>query len=180
MLLLLTLACTSTQAYFSTTGDDLEAVSVGEISAATETVHVAIFTFTSLNLQGALEDAADRGVEVYVVADDGQAWTVGLPDPCEVPTRTTEGCGAGDGACGRTEEEASAAGTGGNGIMHDKFAIIDGQTVLTGSFNWTPSANYVNDENLLVLHSRRLADSYEEVFRSLWGRSYPYPCDTNS
>ena len=36
------------------------------------------------------------------------------------------------------------------GILHDKFLIIDGKYVLTGSFNWTGNATQKNDENFVV------------------------------
>jgi hypothetical protein len=35
----------------------------------------------------------------------------------------------------------------------DKFAVIDNRTVITGSFNWSPSTAHTNDETLLVIHS---------------------------
>jgi len=37
------------------------------------------------------------------------------------------------------------------GILHDKFLIIDGTYVVTGSFNWTRNAASKNDENFVVL-----------------------------
>ena len=41
--------------------------------------------------------------------------------------------------------------------LHHKFAVIDGKTVITGSFNWSPAAAHTNDETLLVIHSPTLA-----------------------
>jgi phosphatidylserine/phosphatidylglycerophosphate/cardiolipin synthase-like enzyme len=37
--------------------------------------------------------------------------------------------------------------------LHHKFAVIDNKKVITGSFNWSPSAAHTNDETLLVIHS---------------------------
>ena len=53
-------------------------------------------------------------------------------------------------------------------IMHNKFAVLDGATVLTGSYNWTISAFKYNDENLLVLRRPELAQRYTDRFRQLW------------
>ena len=39
----------------------------------------------------------------------------------------------------------------------DQFAVIDNRTVITGSFNWSPSAAHQNDEVLLVIESPILA-----------------------
>jgi len=38
--------------------------------------------------------------------------------------------------------------------------IIDGETVVTGSFNFTKAAEENNAENLLVIHDKRLAERY--------------------
>jgi phosphatidylserine/phosphatidylglycerophosphate/cardiolipin synthase-like enzyme len=43
--------------------------------------------------------------------------------------------------------------------------IIDGVTVLTGSFNFTRAADQKNAENLLVIHDPALADRYAENWR---------------
>ena len=50
------------------------------------------------------------------------------------------------------------------GLMHHKFAVIDGQLLLTGSFNWTYNTN---EENLLILEDSALADSFSETFLRL-------------
>jgi phosphatidylserine/phosphatidylglycerophosphate/cardiolipin synthase-like enzyme len=46
------------------------------------------------------------------------------------------------------------------GLMHNKVTVIDGETVLTGSFNYTWSAEHWNAENLLVLHDPAVAAEY--------------------
>jgi phosphatidylserine/phosphatidylglycerophosphate/cardiolipin synthase-like enzyme len=46
--------------------------------------------------------------------------------------------------------------------LHNKFAVIDGRRILTGSFNWTNSAEDRNRENLLVLDCEELARRYEQ------------------
>jgi len=45
-------------------------------------------------------------------------------------------------------------------IAHNKVMIIDGETVITGSFNFTKRAEENNAENLLVIHDRKLAERY--------------------
>ena len=45
-------------------------------------------------------------------------------------------------------------------IAHNKIIIIDRETVITGSFNFTKSAEEKNAENLLILRSRELAREY--------------------
>lgn len=45
-------------------------------------------------------------------------------------------------------------------IANNKVMIIDGETVITGCFNFTKVAEENNAENLLVIHDRKLAERY--------------------
>jgi phosphatidylserine/phosphatidylglycerophosphate/cardiolipin synthase-like enzyme len=59
------------------------------------------------------------------------------------------------------------------GLMHDKVMIIDGEVVVTGSFNYTYSAEHRNVENLLVIHDPALAAQYVQHWRSRASESRP-------
>jgi phosphatidylserine/phosphatidylglycerophosphate/cardiolipin synthase-like enzyme len=50
-------------------------------------------------------------------------------------------------------------------IAHNKIMIIDRSTVITGSFNFTKSAEEKNAENLLVIPSKELAAKYYKNWR---------------
>ena len=45
-------------------------------------------------------------------------------------------------------------------MWHSKIMVIDGATVITGSFNFTKVAQERNAENVLIIHDRELADRY--------------------
>jgi len=45
-------------------------------------------------------------------------------------------------------------------IAHNKVMVIDGETVITGSFNFTKAAEENNAENLLIIHDKKLAERY--------------------
>ena len=45
-------------------------------------------------------------------------------------------------------------------IAHNKVMIIDGNTVITGSFNFTKAAEEKNAENLLIIESAKLTQRY--------------------
>jgi phosphatidylserine/phosphatidylglycerophosphate/cardiolipin synthase-like enzyme len=45
-------------------------------------------------------------------------------------------------------------------IAHNKIVVIDGETIITGSFNFTKSAEENNAEDLLVIHDKALAERY--------------------
>ncbi|CAG7829989.1 unnamed protein product [Allacma fusca] len=55
--------------------------------------------------------------------------------------------------------------------MHHKFAIIDGEAVLTGSLNWTEQAFTGNHEDVLVTTNPLHVDKYMQRFRTLWRNS---------
>ena len=54
----------------------------------------------------------------------------------------------------------------------NKFAVIDVEerdpTVILGSYNWTDSGAYDNDENTLIIHDRDLARAYHAEWQRLW------------
>ena len=61
------------------------------------------------------------------------------------------------------------------GITHSKVMIIDGATVITGSFNFTRSAEEYNIENLLVIsNDPPLADVYTGMWKRYLAQSKPY------
>jgi len=54
------------------------------------------------------------------------------------------------------------------GKMHDKFCVIDNQVVVTGSYNWSTSAEFRNDENIAILRDNQRASDFSVEFRRLW------------
>ena len=57
-------------------------------------------------------------------------------------------------------------------IMHDKFIVVDGVTVETGSFNFTQAGEVANAENVLVLRDDpAVAERYEQNWEGLWNES---------
>ncbi|HLD72960.1 MAG TPA: phospholipase D-like domain-containing protein [Candidatus Nanoarchaeia archaeon] len=54
------------------------------------------------------------------------------------------------------------------GLMHNKFCIIDGKKIFAGSMNPTDNCAHKNNNNLLLIESKVLADNYEDEFQELW------------
>jgi phosphatidylserine/phosphatidylglycerophosphate/cardiolipin synthase-like enzyme len=52
--------------------------------------------------------------------------------------------------------------------LHHKLAVIDNRTVISGSFNWSPSAAHQNDEVLLLIDSPLLAAHFTREMDRLW------------
>ncbi len=58
------------------------------------------------------------------------------------------------------------------GKLHHKVLIsdhdLDSAIVITGSFNWSRNASRNNDENIMIIHSKKIAGIYEKQFEKVW------------
>jgi phosphatidylserine/phosphatidylglycerophosphate/cardiolipin synthase-like enzyme len=123
---------------------------VEQINSAEESIDVAIYSFSSNEIAEALINAKERGVEVRVVFDYLQASAEYSVDEFI----ESEGIKI------KIKKDS--------GAMHNKFCIIDGEKVLTGSYNYSANANERNDENLVFLIDEVLAREYSSEFNELW------------
>ena len=58
------------------------------------------------------------------------------------------------------------------GIMHNKFVIVDGRLVETGSFNYTNGAAFKNNENQVYLGSPTVVERYRKQFERIWNEGF--------
>lgn len=130
---------------------DCASVVVRYIDAARTSVHVLIYDFTLDTLSAALVRAKNRGVDVKVAMDKSEIGVQGG----EYNALRTNGI------------QVALVGSG-SAKMHDKVVIIDAQIIITGSFNWTVSAESRNNENLVVLRSSDWAETFEREFQSIF------------
>jgi mitochondrial cardiolipin hydrolase len=120
------------------------------LGAARDTVDICVYTVTDDRISSRIEDAHERGVKVRIVTDD-----VKMDDPgSDIADFRTLGIPI------RLD--------GSSHLMHHKFAVFDGHTAVTGSYNWTRSAARVNQENLVVSDDPRLVRPLAEEFERLW------------
>jgi phosphatidylserine/phosphatidylglycerophosphate/cardiolipin synthase-like enzyme len=54
------------------------------------------------------------------------------------------------------------------GKMHAKMMVVDGETLVFGSMNWTSAGERTNDENTLIVHDTALASSARTWIDRLW------------
>jgi len=120
------------------------------INRANQSIYVLIYSFTLDDVANALIAAKNRGLDVKIVMDNTQAAGQGS----EYQTLLNAGVTV------RTDNRSAD--------MHDKVAIIDNQIVITGSFNWSTSAETENNENLIVFRSPSLASTYTTEFWHIW------------
>jgi hypothetical protein len=143
------------EVYFSPKGGCQDAI-VREITAAEKTIHVQAYTFTSAPIAKALVDAKKRGVQVEVIIDQKEI----SEKYCAATFFANQG--------------VPVFGDGKYAIAHNKVMIIDGKTVITGSFNFTKGAEESNAENLLVIRNADLAAKYEKNYQEHLGHSVKY------
>jgi phosphatidylserine/phosphatidylglycerophosphate/cardiolipin synthase-like enzyme len=115
-------------------------------------IDAALYDLNLWSVRNALLRAHDRGVVIRLVLDDGAL------DRPEV-------------------QELIAAGIpvkvdGEESLMHNKFIIIDGSEVWTGSMNMTINGAYRHLNNLLRLRSSRLAENYTVEFEEMFLEGY--------
>ncbi len=60
---------------------------------------------------------------------------------------------------------------GNPGTFHHKVLIIDEQTLVTGSLNFSDNANESNDENVIILHEPNIAAQYLQEFERRWSEA---------
>ena len=122
------------------------------INLTKASIDLAIFDFTSGELAGALLAARERGVAIRVVADARQA----QGKHSEIPLLLERGV------------KVRLARGNARGIMHHKFAIFDGKLLVTGSYNWTDSAERFNHENAIILDDPVVIGRYQVSFERLY------------
>ena len=119
-------------AHFSPKGNCTETV-VGEIKAARREILMLAYSFTSRPIAEALIDAKLRGVHVDIILDHSN----------ETETHTEMGFLVEQGLVPLIDAH--------HAIAHNKVMVLDGHTLITGSFNFTNQAENENAENLLVI-----------------------------
>lgn len=142
-----------------------------ELGQARRNIDMALFVFSAQELANTLEGQVEKGIKVRLLADPGFASRpfsevldllgVAMPDRnCMLEANnkpfTTPLKGVGTPRLAHGDK------------LHHKFAVIDNKTVITGSFNWSPSAAHTNDETLLVIDSPELAKHFTREMDRMW------------
>jgi phosphatidylserine/phosphatidylglycerophosphate/cardiolipin synthase-like enzyme len=76
--------------------------------------------------------------------------------------------------CHRLHACSSDHNTAEHAIAHGKIIVIDGETIITGSFNFTKAAQEKNGENLLLIRYQALAAQYTQNWEAHRQHSQPY------
>ncbi len=140
-----------------TPGEDCTRVIVAAVADARSTIRLQAYVFTSEPILRAVREARARGVDVRAILDKSQAR----------PGRDVAAALARAGIAVAIDVRPA--------IAHNKVIVIDAHTVITGSFNFTRSAQARNAENVLIVRGdAALAGAYADYWRQREQHSVPY------
>ncbi|MDF3072090.1 MAG: Phosphatidylserine/phosphatidylglycerophosphate/cardiolipin synthase [Polyangiaceae bacterium] len=131
-------------------GDACLRTILSELERTKKTADICVFTITDDRIAQAMWVAHQRGVAIRVITDNDKQYDGGSDIDrlrrAGIPVKVDE-----------TEHH-----------MHHKFAVLDGVTLLNGSYNWTRSACAFNEENLVVTTELKLVQTFARHFEGMW------------
>lgn len=139
------------ECYFSPS-DNTHSKILGTIQSADTDLSIATMLITKSDIGYAIRDRFEAGVTTRVLVKDEASCT-------ETVVSTL-----------RNALQENFKVSGESGIMHHKYAIVDQSdslsdpVLLTGSHNWSSSAQFRNDENTLIIHDQAIANQYYQEF----------------
>jgi phosphatidylserine/phosphatidylglycerophosphate/cardiolipin synthase-like enzyme len=146
---------TRVEIYFSP-DDDVAARLLSLIQEAKDSIQFMAYSFTANDLGDAIIQRAAEGLTVAGVMDDDQI----------ISNQGTE-------YDAFTQAGLDVRRDGNAGQMHHKVIIIDRSIVITGSYNFSSSADTSNDENVVILYSPEAAAKYLEEFQKVYNQAQP-------
>lgn len=143
------------------------------LKTATKNVNLALFVFSEQNLSNILENDHEQGIQVKALIDPGFAYRyysngldmlgVALSNKCQYQANNHP-----------WQDPIATVGVPKlpkGDVLHHKFGVVDEQTVITGSHNWSEAANTQNDETLLVINSPVVAAHFQREFERLYAKA---------
>jgi mitochondrial cardiolipin hydrolase len=131
-------------------GDGCLSTILAELGRTRKTADICVFTITDDRIAQAIVAAHQRKVSVRVITDNDKQYDGGS----DIDRLRHAGIAL---KVDETEHH-----------MHHKFAVLDGATLLNGSYNWTRSAGAFNEENLVVSHEAKLVRTFLQHFEEMW------------
>lgn len=143
------------------------------INTATQSVDLALFVFSEQRLSNALENRHRQGIKIRALIDPNFAFInysegldmlgVAISNKCRYEKNNHP-----------WKDPIKTIGIPQLPLgdkLHHKFALIDENTIITGSHNWSASANYQNDETLLILKNSIIATHFKREFERLYNNA---------
>jgi phosphatidylserine/phosphatidylglycerophosphate/cardiolipin synthase-like enzyme len=140
-----------------------EALVLKTVDSARRSIRLMAYSFTAAPVVRALLDAKRRGVDVAVTVD----YRSNVSEDRSGKARAALGTLANAGIPVRVVRAFS--------IAHSKYIVVDGETVETGSYNYSQQAARFNSENVLVLRARPdIARTYLQNWDEVTALGEPY------
>lgn len=124
------------------------------LSRAKRSIDLCVFTISDESLAHALKAAHARGVKIRLITDNNKMRDYG--------SQVKELARAG------IEVKIDNS----RYHMHNKFGLIDGRIVFTGSYNWTYTAKMYNQENIVITTNYTIVHKFIDEFERLWQDMY--------
>jgi phosphatidylserine/phosphatidylglycerophosphate/cardiolipin synthase-like enzyme len=135
--------------YFSPGEECLQAI-LNQVNLAVKRIRICLFTISDDRISDALISRHKFGVDVKIISDNDKVLDKGSDiealHQAGIPIKLD-----------RTPNH-----------MHHKFALFDDNITLTGSYNWTRSAEKYNHENVLITDSKKVLKQFNAQFEELW------------
>lgn len=144
------------ETYFSPI-DDCVNVIIHYLRRARRSLKLCVFTITDDRISHQIVQCHKEGINIKVISDNEKAFDLGS----DIQALAEAGI------------EVRIDNTPNH--MHHKYAIIDDQIVITGSYNWTRSAAHHNHENILISNENAFVVRYRDSFHDLWDTMEPFP-----
>ncbi len=151
----ITISGTEIETYFSPDAGVAEAI-LEELRAAKTSIYFLAFSFTRDDMSSVLIEKQQAGLTVQGVFETRQI-----------------GAGADAAWLALTQAGVDVRKDGNPRTMHHKVFIIDGETVVMGSYNFSKNAEENNDENVLIIHNATIAQAYFAEFQKVWAVAEP-------
>ncbi len=151
----LTINGTPVEIYFSP-DDGVATHILALLQGAQESIYFMAYSFTANDLGDAIRQRASDGLTVAGVMDDGQI-------------NSNQGTEYDPFKQARLDVRRD----GNAGLMHHKVIIIDRKIVITGSYNFSASAEKQNDENVVIIHNADAAAQYLAEFQRVFEQAQP-------
>jgi mitochondrial cardiolipin hydrolase len=131
-------------------GDGCLMTILGELGKTRKTADICVFTITDDRITSAILAAHVRKIRIRIITDNDKQYDAGSD------IERLRGAGI----ALRVDESEHH--------MHHKFAVLDGATLLNGSYNWTRNAATFNEENLVVTSDAALVATFIRQFEAMW------------
>jgi len=132
------------------TFENIEKQIIELIIESKELIQISVAWFTNKNLLGQLVEKVEEGCQVEVI----------ISDHFENKRLSFE-------KLIKTGGQVFTLSTRSGKFLHDKFAIFDNEKVVSGSYNWTYSAEYYNHELLVISDDKILVKQFDIHFKNL-------------